>query len=237
MKNIHDGHRARMRERYKDCGLYGFRDHEVLELLLFAAIPRGNTNDIAHRLLNTFGSVENVLKAPYGELTAVDGVGDAAATVITLIAPIAKKYLSVKVADERFNSSYECGVKMVEYFKNIDKEQVVLIYLTDDRRVVDIECISDGDFKSADFSVKKLAERLIASGANSFIMSHNHPSGIALPSVRDLETTVSVKVCAEGLGIRMLDHIIVAGDDFVSLVETDKYRHIFYDDIYEKLSF
>lgn len=225
-----------MRQRYKDCGLYGFGDHEVIELLLFAAIPRGNTNDIAHRLLNTFGSVESVLKASYDELMTVDGIGDAAATVITMVAPLAKKYLAVKVADERLNSSYECGIKMVDYFRNINKEQVVLIYLTDDRRIIDIECISDGDFKSADFSVKKLAERLIASNAHSFIMSHNHPSGIALPSVKDLETTVSVKVCAEGLGIRLLDHIIVAGDDFVSLIETDKYKHIFYDDIYERLS-
>ena len=106
---LHDGHRARKKEQFRRQGLDGFADHEVLELLLYYAIPRKDTNELAHRLLQKFGSLQNVFSAPLEELAKVDGVGESAALFLTLLPQVQKRAMRSGGKERVLNSVDKCG--------------------------------------------------------------------------------------------------------------------------------
>ncbi len=231
MASIHDGHRERMRYRLNHGGFYGMADHEVLEMLLFGAINRGNTNDIAHRLIDEFGSLQNVLEADYDSLVKVKGVGPSAATLITLIKPIADRYYLVEEDSKHIKSTDDSGKILLKYYKMNSTEQVVLLFLDEKCNLIKVQKLCEGGISNASFSIKSLVSEVVKSGASAFIISHNHPSGVALPSKQDVEATINIKICSENLGVPLLDHIIVADGDYVSMLESGKYRHIFCEKI------
>ena len=193
--SIHEGHRQRMRRQLKTSGMDSLSDVQVLEVLLYYAIPRADTNPIAHRLLERFGSLSGVLEAAPDELSNIEGMGDAAAQLIALI-----QYL-------------------VPFFHGEQEEVVYLLCLDAKCKAICCVPVHRGSITAASISVRKIVQTALNQNAASVVLAHNHPSGYALPSPEDLDTTRTLQTALQAVGIVLADHIIVADDDFVSLAD------------------
>lgn len=215
---IHDDHRKRMKQKFIDNGMDSFADHEVLELLLYYAIARRDVNPIAHELLNRFGSLSSVFDAPIEALQEVDGIGEHSAMLIKMLPQIARRYLiSKSSADNVLDSVDKAGKYVQSFFYSMRKECVYVVCLDAKNKVITSKCITTGDVDSVPLSPRQVVEFALANHAISVIIAHNHPNGTAIPSASDTNTTRNIQNALRTVGIRMLDHIIVADDDFVSL--------------------
>lgn len=219
--SVHDGHRERMKKKLLEQGLDGFDDHNVLELLLFYVLPRQDTNPIAHMLLDYFGSLEAVFEAPLEELIKVPGIGENTATLLKLIPAVSRRYeMSKNNFGEILDSTTKAGDYLAARYLFERDEVVYVVCLDAKRRVICCKALFRGDVNSAEVSVRKIAELALVKNASAIILSHNHTSGIALPSREDELTTKHVKSALESMNITLLDHIIVAGDDYISMAES-----------------
>lgn len=217
---VHDGHRQRMKKRFLHQGLSGFDDHNVLELLLFFAQPRKDTNLLAHRLMDTFGSLDGVFEAAPEALMKVDGVGESAATLIHLVPEAGRRYLMAKEAPGAILSSVEeAGHFLIPRFMNCRDETVYLVCMDAGLKVVDCTNLGSGSTTSAPINIRRILEVAIMKNATYAILAHNHTSGIALPSPEDEAATLMVRDALAPAGVNLIDHIIVAGEDFVSLAD------------------
>lgn len=217
---IHDDHRKRMKEKFHQHGLQSFADHEVLELLLYYAIPRVNTNDTAHHLLERFGSLEQVVHAPVEELMKVKGVGENAALFLTLIPAAYQRIAQSEKVDTILNSVEKSGQYFMHLLQEERREVIYLACLDQKCKVISCHKLAEGDVNVAPLSIRQAAERALTSNASMVQLAHNHPSGIALPSEEDIYVTRLIKDILYPLNIRLIDHIIVADGDFVSMRES-----------------
>lgn len=219
--SIHEGHRERMKKKLLEQGLDSFDDHNVLELLLFFAMPRKDTNPVAHALIDSFGSLEAVLEAPAEELSKINGIGENSIALLKLIPEVCQRYAMNK---NKFGDILDSPEKAGNYLSArymFERDEVVYIICLDSKmKVICCKELFRGDVNSAEVSIRKIAELALAKNAASVILSHNHTSGIALPSKEDEKTTIRVKTSLEAIGITLADHIIVAGDDFISMAES-----------------
>ena len=216
----HEGHRARMRKQLKTSGMDSLSDVQALEMLLYYAYARQDTNPIAHRLLARFGSLSAVLEAPQEELMRVDGVGEKAAQLIALIPQLERRHLIDRGSSGRIlNTNSKCGVYLVPYFHGETEEVVYLLCLDAKCKVIDCVLVHRGGVNVAGIAVRKIVKAALNCNATSVVLAHNHTSGIALPSPEDRETTLTLKAALDAVGIMLADHIIVADDDFVSLAD------------------
>lgn len=222
---LHDGHRKRMRERFDEYGLDNFDDHNVLELLLFYVLPRGDVNPVAHRLMDRFGSLAAVFDAPREELKKVTGVGEKTASLIKLVPQINRRYMMSRSSFSTIlDSSDKAGEYLIPYFYAERDEVVYMICLDAKNKVLACSRLFRGSVNSANINIRKIIEFAINSNASSVIISHNHTSGIALPSLEDERTTRRIEEALNTVGIALADHIIVADDDFVSLADNGFFR-------------
>lgn len=222
---IHDGHREKKRQQFLQHGLDSFADHEVLELLLFYAIPRKDTNPIAHALMDRFGSLDAVLSAPVEELCRVKGVGESAAALLKLTPQVYRRSRMAAAERERvLNSSQRAGDYLLELFTGETAE--VLYELCLDRKGKLLACrrVGEGGVSSINVDLRKIVENALLTGASGVILSHNHPSGIALPSADDCAATVRVKEALKTVGLVLVDHIVVADGDYVSMADSGQLR-------------
>lgn len=210
-----------MKRKMLEQGLDSFDDHNVLELLLFYALPRQDTNPLAHALLDHFGNLEAVFEAPLEELVKVPGIGENAATLLKLIPAVSRRYEMCKNDfSEILDSTTKAGDYLAARYLYERDEVVYIVCLDAKRRVICCKALFRGDVNSAEVSVRKIAELALVKNASAIILSHNHTSGIALPSREDERTTKRVKDALAPMGITLLDHIIVAGDDYISMAES-----------------
>ena len=222
---LHTGHRARLKAQFLQTGLDAFTDIQVLELLLFYANPRQDTNPIAHRLLNQFGTLSAVLDAPVELLESVKGVGENAALLLHLIPCVCRRYLIDRASYEQIlDSTEKAGAFLVPYFFGARDEMVYLLCLDAKCKVLDCRMLSVGGVNTAAVSVRKIVEAALACNATSVVLAHNHTSGIALPSKEDEATTRQIRTALDAVGILLVDHIIVADDDFVSMADSGFFR-------------
>ena len=218
---VHDGHRDRLRQSYLEHGLMSMNDINALELLLFYAIPRRDTNETAHRLLDRFGSLDGVFSASAEELQEVEGIGENAAALLTLIPEIMKKSRVSKSREIRqIRSSDDAGACLLPYFLNERDEVVYLLCLDTKRCVICCTEMGRGVVNSVDTGIRRIVEKALKVRACSAILAHNHPDGIALPSREDEVFTRALYNALETVGIRLEDHIIVAEDDYTSMADT-----------------
>lgn len=216
--SVHEGHRARKKEQFRAHGLDAFADHEVLELLLYYAVPRQDTNPVAHRLMDTFSSLEGVFSADREALANVEGVGENAATLLTLILPLCRRIRMSGSAHEVILSDTEqAGRYFLDLFFGEREEKLYEACIDAKGRLLACALIAEGGSDSVQLNMRKLVENALKCGASSVLLAHNHPSGVALPSPADNATTLSVFDALRTVGIELADHIIVADDDFVSL--------------------
>lgn len=222
---IHDGHRQRMKDRFRREGLDHFEEHQVLELLLFYCIPRKDTNPIAHALIERFGSLSQVLEAPAEELAKVPGMGDSAATFLNLTTAVGRYYLVNRSMQNVILPTIEkCGEYLVPFFYGRRNETVYLLCLDAKCKVLCCREVGEGSVNSANISVRKIVEVALGANATTVVLAHNHPSGLALPSGEDVQTTRRIAAALAAVEIGLADHIVVADDDFVSLAQSGYYR-------------
>lgn len=223
--SIHDGHRQRLKERFQREGLDNFEPHQVLELLLFYCVPRRDTNPIAHALLDKFGSVAGVLEAPAAELRKVPGVGEGAATFIALINDLERYYqISRSSRPTILTTVTKCGEYLVPLFHNRRNETVFLLCLDAKCKVLCCKEVGEGSVNSAAIPIRRVVEMALAANATSVVLAHNHPSGLALPSDEDVCTTKRVSMALSAVEIQLVDHIVVADGEFVSLAQSGLYH-------------
>jgi len=224
---MHEKHRQRVRERFKKESLDNFSDHNVLEFLLFHSIPRRDTNETAHRLMNAFGSLSGVLEAPIEELCKIDGIGENSAILINLIPQICRRYLDDKHdVGEIIDSTEKAGGFFMHKYIGRKDEMVSMLCLDNKCRVQHWVVVSEGTVNAAEVSVRKVLEHALRQSATSVIVCHNHPSGLALPSGEDLVTTRKIEDALASVGINLMDHIIIADNDFISLADSKAIGHV-----------
>lgn len=217
---MHDGHRSRIRKRFMLNGFDGFEDHEILELALFYAIPRKNTNVIAHELLNKFGTVDAVFDAPINMLKEIEGVGESAAIFIKMISGLARIYMERKFKnDEKAPEISDINDHITLKFIGRSEELVVVVLFDAKGKVIYEGVVNKGTVNAVDIYARKIIELIVLYNASSVILAHNHPSGFAVPSVEDIESTAKLNKILQSMHVSLLDHIIVADGDYVSLRE------------------
>lgn len=216
--SVHEGHRGRKKRQFLDNGLDAFAEHEVLELLLYYAIPRRDTNPIAHALLKKFGSLDAVFAAPVEELMRVEGVGENAAALIRLILPLYRR-IRISAAEEEtiLNSTEKAGAFFVGRFAGERTESMYQACLDAKGRLLNVQKLSTGDVNFVHADIRGIVQNALLCRASAVILAHNHPSGVALPSDADNAVTLQVQDVLQSVGVVLFDHIIVADDDFVSL--------------------
>jgi DNA repair protein RadC len=220
LKKQRSGHRERVRRRFLDEGLDGFKDYEALEMLLFYAIPRQDTKVIAKRLIDQFGSLQAVFHTPPDRLMQEAGLTEATAALIAMLPQLARKIEEQQAQENaRIRSTLDAGRDVIAMFRGRQDESVRILCLNTSGKVVRRARIAEGDVNAVHFPIRKLVEEALACKAVSVILAHNHPGGTMAPSQEDLDATKAAKAALETVGIRLLDHLIVAGDNYCSLRE------------------
>lgn len=219
------GHRQRLKARFLAEGLDNFDEVHVLELLLFYAVPRIDTKPLARALLNRFGSLALVLEATVPELMAVEGVGENIATYLTLLTATGR-YYQTKRSDIPviLDSTEAYGQYLVRQFYGRRNETVFLLCLDAKCKLLCCRKVGEGSVNSANVPIRRMVEIAMGVNATMVILAHNHPSGIAVPSLEDRETTVRLAQALDVMDIVLADHVVVADDDFVSMVQSRMYN-------------
>ena len=214
------GHRERVRNRYLENGLESFReDYEVLELLLFYAIPYKDTKELAKNLIAYFGSFHAVLDASIVELQAA-GLTENTAAFLKLMPDVQSRYEQSKTRElTSIRSTADAGAVCCGMFRNQLEESVRMLCLDAAGKIVKRAEVSKGDVNAVHFPIRKIVETAVACKAVSVILTHNHPGGTMTPSREDLDATEAAKAALETVGVRLLDHLIVSEGDYCSLRE------------------
>lgn len=225
--SVHDGHRQRLKSRFLKEGLDNFEEVNALELLLFYCIPRKDTNELAHALISHFGSFHQVLDATPEDLMAVPGIGENAATFLPLIAA-ACRYYRINQANRVsvLDTIEKYGHYLVNFFHGKRNEVVVVLCLDAKGKKLVCREMGEGSVNAASVSARRVVEIALSVNASAVVLAHNHPSGIAVPSQDDMETTEHIAKSLDAVGITFVDHIVVADDDFVSISQSRVYRNM-----------
>ena len=211
---LHDGHRQRMRQQFLSHGPQSMADHELLELALFYAIPRRDTNETAHRLLEQFGSLDRVLTAP----------GQNAAVLLRLIGAMGDRARRPGREEKIVASVDQAGAYFLRLLDGQRTEQLYQLCVDGKGKVLSCRMLSQGQADMTVLSLRQAVENALLSGASGVFLAHNHPSGVALPSQADVQATVQVRDALKRLDIRLIDHIIVADGDYVSMASSGLLR-------------
>ncbi len=223
--SIHDGHRKRLKERFVKEGLDNFQPNQVLELLLFYCIPRKDTNEIAHHLLERFGSLSGVVEATVDELEKVPGMGENAAMFLSLLSAFSR-YCQVDRAlnEEKFTTIENCGKYLMAKFSGKRNETVLLLCLDAKGKMICCRDVGEGSVNSASVPIRRIVEIALGVNASSVVLAHNHPSGLAIPSADDVHTTKRLAQALQAVDIVLADHLVVADEDYVSLAASGMYK-------------
>lgn len=219
--SIHSGHRERVRQRFLQEGLDSFSDIQVLEFLLFHTIPQKDTNPIAHALLEHFGSLSQVLEAPIEELTKIPGISQNTAVFLHLVTQVGRYYMNDRVNNIKVLPTLEsCADYLVPCFFGRKNETAFLLCLDAKCKLLCCRKIGEGSVNATGISVRKIVELSLNANASSVVLAHNHPGGLAIPSEEDVQTTNRIASALRAVDIVLADHIIVADDDYVSMIQS-----------------
>jgi len=217
---IHEGHRQRLKERFLSEGLDSFQPHEVLEFLLFFGIQRRDTNALAHELISRYGSLSEVIDAPYEQLVQEKGMTANAAVLLKALPPISKVYLRDKQAPRQtLNSPKKLCAYFPDFFLGEMTEVIYLLTLDDALQPISCDRIAEGTVDAANCSVRLIAANALRHSASRVVLAHNHPRGFASPSNDDVLFTREICKSLRMLDIELVDHIIVAKEQSVSIRE------------------
>ncbi len=229
--NPHEGHRQRVRKEFLENGFSNATPpHKILELLLFYGIPRKDTNEIAHKLLDHFGSLAAVFEASPKDLMKIEGMGESSAVLINMLLPLFRIYESSKaIKGKNFHNMDDVCDFILKKYIGFKKEIFAVTTFNNRGEIIAFDTLNSGDNASVGVSTRSVIEKVIERNAVSVVISHNHPIGHALPSIDDIATTQRIQNVLQNMGIRLLDHIIVSNedDDCISMAQTEDFQYIF----------
>ncbi len=228
-KHRHTGHRERMKAEFLACGLEGWPDHRVLELLLFYTIPQGDVNDLAHELVERFGSLAGVLDASVEELKKVKGVGDHTAVFLRMLPAVLGRYQGARTRlSAIINSPEEAYAWLEPYFFGARNEMVYVLCMDGKRQVLGVRKVAEGSIEMAEVNTRRIAEEAIGLRAAQIYVAHNHVSNLAIPSQADWLTTDTLRGALRPIGIELIDHLVFVDGDMVSLKDSEHLKGLQY---------
>ena len=216
-KHLHTGHRQRLKKKAVNGGIEHWPEHEILELILTYAIPQKDVNPLAHGLIDQFGSISGVLDAGYRQLIKVKGIGESAATLLSLLPDIFSKYNESKHSE---STILDTTRKCVDYFKSINRvkehEQFYVFCLNAKKKLIKTTHINSTFKSSVTFSVTEFIEIITSCSTKAIVVLHTHPSGDSNPTQADIYATKQLMNICNTLGIVFDDHIIIADSEYYS---------------------
>lgn len=230
-KQTHEGHRERFRERIRNNGLQCLQPHEILEYLLFSFIPRKNTNDIAHELIDKFGSLSGVINADESQLMEVSGMTHNAALFLSSLREVFEIYLAeVNLMRQSIKDSKP--IRTVDDAKNylggkmyaMREEQVEVVALDVHDKVIGNKILAYGSSSEVNVETKKVLQYAMQTGARGILIAHNHPGGNVGPSVSDDLWTLDALTVLKTINVELVDHLIFSGKNCYSYKAADKLR-------------
>lgn len=228
-KHRHTGHRERMKAEFLARGLEGWPDHRVLELLLFYTIPQGDVNDLAHELVERFGSLAGVLDASVEELKKVKGVGDHTAVFLRMLPAVLGRYQGARTRlSAIINSPEEAYAWLEPYFFGARNEMVYVLCMDGKRQVLGVRKVAEGSIELAEVNTRRIAEEAIGLRAAQIYVAHNHVSNLAIPSQADWLTTDTLRGALRPIGIELIDHLVFVDGDMVSLKDSEHLKSLQY---------
>ena len=226
-KHSHGGHRDRMRDRVLKEGPEGLAKHELLEMLLYGTIPQKDTNEIAHLLLEEFGSLSNLIEADPKELEKTAGIGRGSAIFLSLLHELIRRYDEERLEEKKALLSSKHTVAYCEaLLKRCVTERFYAICLDSRNHVIHTAKIAEGTVLEAPVQPRLVTETVLRYPSVSVVICHNHPGGRARPSHDDVVLTAELKKILEALGIRLLDHIIIGEEGYYSFFEEEQLKNM-----------
>ena len=229
MAGIHDHHRERVRKEFLTRGFNeNTPEHKLLEMLLFYSIPRKDTNELAHILINRFGSFAALLEADTSELLEINGIGENTAALIKLILPLAGAYERQKAAkNKKFNNTDEVYDYIRRKYYGITKETFSVLSFDSSGRITGFDFLSSGDVSSVGITSRMVMETVLKRKAVTVIIAHNHPGDSLLPSSSDIAVTEMLINALAQVNIRLIDHLIICDNDYVSFNQSSNLQYMF----------
>lgn len=220
-KNIHAEHRKRVRREFLVRGLEGWSDHRVLELLLFYSRVQGDTNPLAHELINRFGSLSGVFHATHEQLMSVRGVGEVTSVLLQLFIPASARYLQERTdLNGICQTSWEFQELLKDKFLGARNELVYMVCLDAKYKLIATFMLGEGIADAATITTRKVMETALGCNASIVVLAHNHVSGLALPSAEDILTTKQLARSLKLVGILLHDHFVFVDGDMTSMRES-----------------
>ncbi len=215
-ENVHENHRQRLRDKFLS-NPNALNKHELLELLLFYAIPRKNVNPLAHNLIDKFGSVNAVFNASAEELKSIDGMGDTTAAFITTIGKLMSIVAEEEMHDDMKIFNFENVKKyLFKFFASFDKEVFFAFFLSKSNRVIAKVSYTSEKVDEISFLLSEFSRSFATIKPYAVVVAHNHPSGNAEPSQKDDAATEKMYLMFSLSGVKLYDHVIIAGNKFYS---------------------
>jgi DNA repair protein RadC len=223
-ENLHSGHRERLRTRFLEGE--NLADHELLELLLYYAIPQQNTNELAHSLINKCGNLAGVFKADIEFLKNIKGLNTRSACLLVMILELFKRYQEINLQIGKRTDYRHIGEYFVNKFVGETNEMYMCVVLNEDLYVKNCAIIGNGSIGLAPVNVREIVDFTYKQKSNIIVLAHNHPNGNPTPSQEDVATTRYLSSVLRPVDIILVDHIVVAGNDYVSLKQAGKMFYI-----------
>jgi len=217
VKEDAQGHRKRLRERFLKSGLDGFQDYEIVELLISLGKPRTDCKTQAKEAIRKFKNLRGVLEAPPEELQKIKGIGPHSVFGIRFMQAVARQFLKEKSLEKPVCSSSQ---EIFDYFyhtmRDLPKEMIKVVYLSTQNQILEIFDLSQGTVDASHLYTREVLEKAISSHAVSFVLVHNHPSGIPEPSLSDCDLTRAIVQAGQVMNIKLADHIIIGDNRYYS---------------------
>ena len=219
-ENLHKEHRKHLKEKFWEYGLDGIEDHELIELLLFYAVPQKNTNNVAHELINEFGRLSDILEADPENLMEFTDIKQHAVTLFKLILACVNKYMNEQ--NDIVNAMLT-PQNIDKYIKNLfyghTNEVAYALLLDKDCVVKKVKKLSTGTVNAAPLYTRDVVKLAVNEKYPYMILAHNHPNGNAMPSQNDLKITKTIELALNFVEVRLVDHVIVSGEKVISLAK------------------
>lgn len=220
-ENVHAGHRQRVRKRFAEHGFLGMEDHQILEMVLYYAIPRKDTNLIAHRLINRYGSFSKVCDAPIDILKSDFALSESAAVLLKMIPELSKVYSESKLALRYIDKSTAVEILRPKFI-GASSEKIALALSDANDKLIFCDVVSEGSLAATEMPVRRIVDAALRSNAKYAYLAHNHPSELCVPSRCDLDMTRVISATLVSIGVKLVDHIIFTSTEFFSI---RSYKH------------
>ena len=224
-KCIHEGHRQRLMQTVYNVGIYGLSDIQKVEFLLFYVFPRGDVNPLAHRLVDRFGNIANIIDSEIEELKEIEGIGDRSAKALICIGKIFEEVLDTRAL--RYTCIEETET-FCDYFEELIRfltvENMYIVGVDHNFNILQKKKLSDGNVKNVGIIPLTITSFLNSCKAAGVVLAHNHPNGTCQPSRNDLLSTQRIQILLDQLGVKFIEHVIVGSDGIYGIIRDQLLR-------------